>query len=142
MLGRRRTRPDVAGGHDRLYLGIHVSNTTGRTCIMRLGSLCDSSQGDLSTIWHARMGRGTMTGRQCLPVAPVTDRVVTCVRFLCRLQDPPPEEKGGACSPKALFFSVFLFLLFLFLSLVYPRSFPWSIKGKARCPIYEDFQHS
>jgi hypothetical protein len=68
---------------------------------------------------------------------PVTDRVATCARFYCHLQDqqdPPTEEKAGV----ALGLSSSLFFSFS-PSLVYLRSFPWSIKGKVGRPIWARF---
>jgi hypothetical protein len=112
-LGTGRTHLDMTSGYNRLYLGTHVSNSVGWTCTVQLGSTCDSSQGGLLTIRHARTRSGAMTGRRRLPVAPVTDRVTTCAHFYCHLQDQkdlPTEEKGGAALglSSSLFFSLSL----------------------------------
>jgi hypothetical protein len=118
MLGRGRTRPNVTDGHDRPYLGTHVSNSAGWTSTVQLKSPCDSSQGGMLTIPYARTGRGAMTGWWRLPVALVTDRVATCSRLHYHLQDQQDVLAGGEGrrSPRAPFLLVFLFLLFLSLS--------------------------
>jgi hypothetical protein len=122
-------------------------------------SPCDSRQGDLLTILHARERRGVAAERRCLPIAPVMGRGImtktaapaysagdgqstTCAHPHYRLQDlqdPPTEEKGGATlriSP-SLFFSFFFSSLSLSLSLPLsrlPLIFPLVYKREGWAP--------
>jgi hypothetical protein len=120
-------------------------------------SSCGSRQRDLLTMPRARAGRGAATEQRRLPVATVTDRRATTkmVAPVCSTRDGrchdvrtpslsstgpkgPTREGEGWCSPRAPFLLVFLFPLFLYsLSLMYPKSFPWPIKGKVGRPIWE-----
>jgi hypothetical protein len=81
----------------------------------------------------------------CLPVAPVMDRgtmtkmtAPACsIVVICRTSKTHLQRRRAA-QPQGSLPLCFLFLLFVFLSLypVYPRSFPWPIKGKAGRPIW------
>jgi hypothetical protein len=127
-----RRPPQAIPGHSRLQ-----QRRADQHCAAR--SPCNSKQGDLLTIPHTRAGRGVKT---VAPACSTDDEQGRDVRTpsLSTVGPAGPAYGEGRRSPRALFSSVFSLSSFpLSLSLVYPRSFSWSIKGKAGHPFRESF---